>query len=66
MKTEWRCVAKDGTEGLVRGMKLIDTGSAILRCRRRAASMAGFFNVTGDAIDGLPAGAQKKWPPYSQ
>src|ERR1700738_2389144 len=48
-----RCIAMDGTEGLVRGLPVTDTGAAI-------AMPVGdwvkgrLFNVTGDPIDGLP------------
>src|SRR5437867_3177229 len=49
-----RCIAMDGTEGLVRGMQVIDTGKAI--AMPIGEQIHGrLFNVTGDAIDGLPA-----------
>ncbi len=49
-----RCVAMDGTEGLVRGMDVVDTGKAI--AMPTGEQIHGrLFNVTGDAIDGLPA-----------
>ncbi len=48
-----RCVAMDGTEGLVRGMDVVDTGIAI--AMPIGEQIHGrLFNVTGDAIDGLP------------
>src|SRR5205814_3417287 len=53
-----RCIAMDGTEGLVRGLEVIDTGIAI-------AMLVGediygrLFIVTGDPIDGLPAVSKK-------
>ncbi len=48
-----RCVAMDGTEGLVRGMEVVDTGKAI--AMPTGPQINGrLFNVTGDAIDGLP------------
>jgi F-type H+-transporting ATPase subunit beta len=48
-----RCIAMDGTEGLVRGMEVVDTGKAI--AMPTGAQINGrLFNVTGDAIDGLP------------
>ena len=48
-----RTIAMDGTEGLVRGMKVIDTGAPISvpvgeQIRGR------LFNVVGQVIDGLP------------
>src|ERR1044071_233811 len=49
-----RCIAMDGTEGLVRGMEVIDTGSAIAMPTGEAIN-GRLFNVTGDPIDGLPA-----------
>src|SRR6218665_2422855 len=49
-----RCVAMDGTEGLVRGMDVVDTGKAIAMPIGEQIN-GRLFNVTGDAIDGLPA-----------
>ncbi len=48
-----RCIAMDGTEGLVRGMDVVDLGSPILMPTGDAIN-GRLFNVTGDAIDGLP------------
>src|SRR5579871_4048419 len=47
-----RCVAMDGTEGLVRGMAVTDTGRAIAMPIGEQIN-GRLFNVTGDAIDGL-------------
>lgn len=48
-----RCIAMDGTEGLQRGMDVVDTGKAI--AMPVGPEINGrLFNVTGDAIDGLP------------
>jgi F-type H+-transporting ATPase subunit beta len=48
-----RTIAMDGTEGLVRGMEVVDTGIAI--AMPIGDNIYGrLFNVTGDAIDGLP------------
>src|SRR5918911_5664009 len=53
-----RCIAMDGTEGLVRGMEVVDTGLAI--AMPVGESIRGrLFNVTGDPIDGLPAVSKK-------
>src|ERR1700742_1994309 len=53
-----RCIAMDGTEGLVRGMEVVDTGKAI--AMPVGDSIKGrLFNVTGDPIDGLPAVSKK-------
>ena len=49
-----RCIAMDGTEGLVRGMEVTDTGNAIAMPIGEAIK-GRLFNVTGDPIDGLPA-----------
>ncbi len=48
-----RCIAMDGTEGLVRGMEVVDTGKAIAMPTGDQIN-GRLFNVTGDAIDGLP------------
>lgn len=48
-----RTIAMDGTEGLVRGMDVIDTGIPIAMPIGDAIN-GRLFNVTGDAIDGLP------------
>jgi len=54
-----RTVAMDGTEGLVRGMKVTDTGSPI-KMPIGDDIKGRLFNVTGDAIDGMkqPSGKQ--------
>jgi F-type H+-transporting ATPase subunit beta len=48
-----RCIAMDATEGLVRGTEVVDTGKAIAMPTGEAIH-GRLFNVTGDAIDGLP------------
>ncbi|HRI22059.1 MAG TPA: F0F1 ATP synthase subunit beta, partial [Panacibacter sp.] len=48
-----RTIAMDGTEGLVRGLEVVDTGKAIAMPTGDAI-YGRLFNVTGDAIDGLP------------
>src|SRR5436190_11011752 len=48
-----RCIAMDGTEGLVRGTEVVDTGIAI--AMPTGEDIHGrLFNVIGDPIDGLP------------
>ena len=48
-----RCIAMDGTEGLVRGTAVVDTGRPI--AMPTGVGINGrLFNVTGDPIDGLP------------
>ena len=46
-----RCVALGGTDGMVRGMKAVDTGSP-LSVPVGKGTLGRVFNVTGDAIDG--------------
>jgi F-type H+-transporting ATPase subunit beta len=48
-----RCIAMDGTEGLLRGMPVKDTGRAIAMPVGEGIN-GRLFNVTGDPIDGLP------------
>lgn len=57
-----RTIAMDGTEGLVRGADVIDTGKAIAMPTGEAIN-GRLFNVTGDAIDGLPAVDKKNGRP---
>ena len=49
-----RTIAMDGTEGLVRGAQVTDTGAPITMPIGEAIK-GRLFNVTGDPIDGLPA-----------
>ncbi|MDO5650161.1 MAG: F0F1 ATP synthase subunit beta, partial [Gallicola sp.] len=49
-----RTIAMDGTEGLVRGTAVYDTGNPI-KMPAGDAINGRLFNVTGDPIDGLPA-----------
>src|SRR4249919_2636649 len=53
-----RCIAMDGTEGLMRGMVVTDTGKPIAMPIGEAIK-GRLFNVTGDPIDGLPAVSKK-------
>ena len=48
-----RTIAMDGTEGLVRGMEVTDTGRPISMPVGEGIN-GRLFNVTGDPIDGLP------------
>ncbi|HEY5461965.1 MAG TPA: F0F1 ATP synthase subunit beta [Hanamia sp.] len=57
-----RCIAMDGTEGLRRGMDVVDTGSPILMPVGEDIN-GRLFNVTGDAIDGLPQVSKKNGRP---
>ncbi|MCB0735575.1 MAG: F0F1 ATP synthase subunit beta [Flavobacteriales bacterium] len=49
-----RTIAMDSTEGLVRGMEVVDTGDAI-RMPIGDEIKGRLFNVVGDAIDGIDA-----------
>ena len=57
-----RTIAMEGTEGLVRGTKVTDTGKAIAMPIGEAIK-GRLFNVTGDAIDGLPAVSKENGRP---
>src|SRR6476619_2211892 len=48
-----RTIAMDGTEGLVRGTKVIDTGKPIAMPTGEGIK-GRLFNVTGDPMDRLP------------
>ncbi|MEY4875340.1 MAG: hypothetical protein RI955_1468 [Bacteroidota bacterium] len=48
-----RAIAMDSTDGLCRGTEVIDTGSNI-KMPTGDKILGRLFNVTGDAIDGLP------------
>ena len=57
-----RAVAMDSTDGLVRGMKAIDTGGPI-KIPVGPQVLGRLMNITGDAIDGLgPIKSQIKFP----
>ena len=49
-----RCIAMDATEGLVRGMEVVDTESPI-KVPVGPATLGRMFNVLGEPIDDLPA-----------
>src|SRR5690606_21651782 len=57
-----RCIAMDGTGGLMRGMEVVDTGAAI-KMPVGDAIRGRLFNVTGDPIDGLPAVSKENGRP---
>src|SRR5205809_3716049 len=57
-----RTIAMDGTEGLVRGMEVIDTGIPIDMPVGPLIN-GRLFNVTGNAIDGLPQVNKVGGPP---
>jgi F-type H+/Na+-transporting ATPase subunit beta len=49
-----RTISMDSTDGLVRGMNVLDTGAPI-KMPTGEAIKGRLFNVVGEAIDGLPA-----------
>src|SRR4029077_174053 len=57
-----RCIAMDGTEGLVRGMEGGDTGIAIAMPVGEGIT-GRFFNVPGAPIDVFPLERKKGAPP---
>ncbi|MFH1006527.1 MAG: F0F1 ATP synthase subunit beta [Candidatus Latescibacterota bacterium] len=57
-----RCVAMDATEGLTRGMKVVDTGAPI-SVPVGKETLGRLINVLGEPIDGLgPVEAEKRMP----
>jgi len=58
-----RCIAMDNTDGLVRGMKAVDTGGPIM-VPVGEAGLGRIFNLTGDTIDGKPQvpASTKRYP----
>lgn len=61
-----RCIAMGGTDGLVRGMEAIDTGSAI-RVPVGKEILGRMLNVLGREIDGLgPVGTDNTLPIHRQ
>lgn len=56
-----RCVSMQSTDGLVRGMKVFDTGSAI-KIPVGDKTLGRIFNVVGEAIDEQgEVGAEESW-----
>lgn len=56
-----RCIAMGATDGMSRGMDAVDTGRSI-EVPVGEATLGRIFNVTGDAVDGLPAPeTAEKW-----
>jgi F-type H+-transporting ATPase subunit beta len=56
-----RCIAMSATDGLVRGMDAVDTGSSI-SVPVGTATLGRIFDVTGQAVDGKPNPDVEKWP----
>jgi F-type H+-transporting ATPase subunit beta len=57
-----RCVALGSTEGLVRGMEVVDTGGPVTVPVGKE-TLGRVFNLLGDPIDGRgPVAAAERWP----
>jgi F-type H+-transporting ATPase subunit beta len=57
-----RCIAMDSTDGLVRGMRAVDTGEPIA-VPVGEEGLGRIFNLVGEPIDGKgPVNAKKKYP----
>lgn len=57
-----RCVALGSTDGLVRGMPVVDTGAPV-SVPVGKGTLARVFNLLGEPIDGRgPVQADEKWP----
>ena len=59
-----RSLAMGSTQGLARGMTVLDTGHQI-EVPVGEATLGRMFNVLGNAIDGKGKVKSKKIPPYS-
>jgi len=55
-----RCIAMDSTDGLTRGMKVIDTGMPI-KVPVGQRTLGRMFNVLGEPIDGKPVEEGEVW-----
>ena len=57
-----RCVALGSTDGMVRGMEVVDTGSSV-SVPVGKATLGRVFNLLGEPIDGRgPVDAEDHWP----
>jgi len=57
-----RCVSMKPTDGMVRGMKAMDTGAPIT-VPVGEATLGRILNVVGEPVDGLgPVNAKERWP----
>ena len=61
-----RCVALGGTDGMTRGMDVVDTGAPV-SVPVGKESLGRVFNVLGEEIDGRgPVNTEEKWPIHRQ
>jgi F-type H+-transporting ATPase subunit beta len=57
-----RCISMSPTDGVVRGMEVVDAGSPISVPVGRA-TLGRILNVVGEPVDGLgPVDAEERWP----
>ncbi|MBN2216017.1 MAG: F0F1 ATP synthase subunit beta [Pirellulales bacterium] len=57
-----RCVALGSTDGMVRGMDCLDTGSPV-KVPVGKATLGRVFNLVGETVDGRgPVAAEEHWP----
>ena len=56
-----RCISMGSTDGVVRGMKAYDTGSAI-SVPVGKQTLGHLFDVTGEALDGADMTGVERWP----
>ena len=57
-----RCVALGGTDGMIRGQEVVDTGGPVTVPVGKE-TLSRVFNLLGEPIDGRgPVGAQESWP----
>ena len=57
-----RCIAMQSTDGLVRGMKAVDTGSPIT-VPVGNENLGRIFNLLGEPVDNMPAvKTEERWP----
>jgi len=61
-----RCVALGGTDGMTRGMDVVDTGAPV-SVPVGKESLGRVFNVLGEEIDGRgPVNTEERWPIHRQ
>ncbi|MDG2388440.1 MAG: F0F1 ATP synthase subunit beta [Planctomycetaceae bacterium] len=61
-----RCVALGGTDGMTRGMEVVDTGAPVTVPVGKE-SLGRVFNVLGEEIDGRgPVNTTERWPIHRQ
>ncbi|MEG2770392.1 MAG: F0F1 ATP synthase subunit beta, partial [Oscillospiraceae bacterium] len=57
-----RCISMNSTDGLVRGIKAVDTGSPI-SVPVGKETLGRIFNILGEPVDNMPAPqTEERWP----